>query len=59
MSSSVEYKAIIEVNFSTLSDSKLGAMQMLHSLLDKNNVHLKRIIVAEKEDIEVMTVGDF
>lgn len=59
MSSSVEYKAIIEVNFSTLSDSKLEAMQMLHSLLDKNNVHLKRIIVAEKEDIEVMTVGDF
>lgn len=59
MSSSVEYKAIIEVNFSTLSDSKIEAMQMLHSLLDKNNVHLKRIIVAEKEDIEVMTVGDF
>lgn len=59
MSSSVDYKAIIEVNFSTLSDSKLEAMQMLHSLLDKNNVHLKRIIVAEKEDIEVMTVGDF
>lgn len=59
MSNSVDYKAIIEVNFSTLSDSKIDAMQMLHSLLDKNNVQLKRIIVAEKKDVGSMTVGDF